>query len=351
MPVRRDREAINTNHVPTAILLLLQVILPFAAAQLDSQWFTPANEGRVIAMDGILETFPGEWSDASWIRFDQSPYPPQRAIQPPGPDVYTIHAKTYSNLLCLAWNLTESDPIQGSIDIFMDPKYDRSLAPQPDHYRLQIKRSGASSLFRGTGSGWEIAAGKPWIHSEENRPWGWQGEIQIPLSDLNEGGGRLHRIGIAFRVAGAGTGFWPSTPSLDTLAPHTWGTLLFPTYTTVTSTAIIGTTTTLSEASTYTHTTTVDVASTTVGTVLHSTTHLETVGKTVPRTIARSETETVIITTTSTQTTTQGLEIRSTSTHFLEERLAGVPSWALLVGTLLGSLTLLVYALLRGERR
>ncbi|MDH5704326.1 MAG: hypothetical protein OEY99_08935, partial [Aigarchaeota archaeon] len=61
-------------------------------------------------------------------------------------------------------------------------------------------------------------------------------------------------------------------------------------------------------------------------------------------------TKTVITTKTSTQTTTRSVQIGSTSTLVLEERLVGVPSWTVLVAALAVSIAILFYALLRGER-
>jgi len=349
--LRRDWPAIKVKDLPVVLALSLQAVLPLAAAQLDSQWFIPANQGRVIAMDGNLQTFLGEWNDASWIRFDQSPYPPQRATQPPGPDLYTIYAKTYSGLLYVAWNLSESDPVQGSIEIFIDPKYDRSSAPQPGHYRLHIERSGGATVYRGTGSGWEVGAGAPWIHAERNLPWRWQGEIEIPLSDLRTGVQGPHPMGIAFQVAGAGTGFWPSNPSFNSLAPNTWGTLVFPTYATVTTTVSTTIISSQVDTSIQTFTTAVDIVSTSVSTVLHSTTQRRVLSETLTEMMATSETKSVITTSTSTQTITRTVQIVLVSKMVIEQQLAGVPSWILLVGALLGSLTLLVYALIRGESR
>jgi len=349
--LRRDWPAVKAKHLPLGLALSLQAVLPLVVAQLDSQWFIPANQGRVIGMDGNLQTFLGEWNDASWIRFDQSPYPPQRVTQPPGPDLYTIYTKTYSDLLYVAWNLSESDPAQGSMEIFIDPKYDRSSAPQPGHYRLHIERSGGATVYRGTGSGWEVGAGAPWIHAERNLPWGWQGEIEIPLPDLRPGVQGPHPMGIAFQVAGAGTGFWPSNPSFNTLAPNTWGTLVFPTFTTVTTTLSTTIISSQADTSTQTFTTAIDIVSTSVSTVLHSTTQRQVLGETLTETVATSETRSLITTWTSTQTSTRTVQIVFASTIVIEQQLAGVPYWTLLVGALLGSLTLLVYALKRGERR
>lgn len=350
MLLRRNRSSTKANHVLAAVVLLLPAVLSSAAAQLSSQWFIPANQGRVIAMDGNLQTFPGEWSDASWIKFDQSPYPPQRVTQPPGPDLYTIYSKTYSDLFYVAWNMTESDPIQGSIEILIDPNYDRSSAPMPDHILLHIERSGGATVYRGTGSGWEVSVGASWIHAERNRSWGWQGEIEIPLSDLIGVEQELRPMGIAFRAAGSGTGFWPSSPTFNTLAPYTWGTLLFPTHTAVTATVLTTSTSAITGTTTETSTTTLYLAFTTVSTLVHSTTHRETISETLTKTALTSETKTVITTKTSTQTTTRSVQIGSTSTLVLEERLVGVPSWTVLVAALAVSIAILFYALLRGER-
>jgi len=336
--------------VLAAVVLLLLAVLSSAAAQLSSQWFIPANQGRVIAMDGNLQTFSGEWSDASWIKFDQSPYPPQRVTQPPGSDLYMIYTKTYSDFFYVAWNMTESDPIQGSIEMFIDPNYDRSSAPLPDHLLLHIERSGGATVYRGTGSGWEVAVGASWIHSERNRAWGWQGEIEIPLSDLMGVGQELRPMGMAFRTAGSGTGFWPSSPTFDALGPYTWGTLLFPTHTAVTVTVLTTSTSAITETTTETSTTALYLAFTTVSTFVRSTTHRETFCETLTTTTLTSETKTVITTKTSTQITTRSVQIGSTSTLVLEERLVGVPSWTVLVAALVVSIAILFYALLRGER-
>lgn len=281
----------GTDKVAHAFLLTAACLatLASAAAGATTSWQVTVIGGWTPRLDGSLGSFAGEWVDATSVALAAKPQPRQ----------YIVLVKHDGRSLWMASQIEDSTPETWDRAVFLiDIDHDAAASPWPDDRRLEVTRTGQSSMTQGNGQSWASPL-LPWESRSLDSPSGWSIEVRIPLLQLGVKmgdsafmSGQSKSMGIAFEYFDVdfsnqtAAGGWPSTAGFKENSPSTWGSLL------------------LQGASAITHTQTT------------TSLHLSTIQTTDLSTVTQTTIRTSSITVTSNRTTTIDLTTTRTSTRF-----------------------------------
>lgn len=185
---------------------------------LDEASSADAPYGPAPQLDGVIS--PGEYAGAFQIR------------TPTYGGQLEVFVRQNAITLYIAFDSPDAalfpTPANGpAFQVFLDTKHNGGTAPQADDYRLTLRKNGATSEDKGTGTGWGGAGDGRWLAQASTSSYGWQSEFAIGLNKLGITQTGVISIGLA--VAEVWTPVWPKDwywPIGGFYAnPSTWGNL------------------------------------------------------------------------------------------------------------------------------
>jgi hypothetical protein len=194
-------------------IILMNILLLTTASVMHSGDSLNAPYGVRPVIDGLLT--PGEWLDADTV---------WTVNLPDGPAI--IYAKEYPDTVYIAVNIPDiSNHPQDKTTILVDSLNNAGTLPDVDDFTCEVRRNGARTGQRGTGTGWTTDSLWGWNSAVSSSAGSWSVEYSIAYRKAGLQFYQPKTIGFSVEIYNKSntTVFWPDSAS--DIDPSTWGDL------------------------------------------------------------------------------------------------------------------------------